>query len=494
MINDHRPISGNMKSLFIFSLSVLFSSTLFAQALTWSGEITVANGSTYGKTRPRIVITSGNIPVVMWGGGVSNQPLYAARWNGTGFNTPVTVTPPNLDPFIDIWAGADMAVSGNTIFVVFKAEPLMTGNIYVISSTDGGVTWGTPVQANINSPGMVDLPSIAVSDAGNPSVMFMSFDSLMLNPFYAVASSTDGGATYPVATPVSTVGSSEVCDCCPGYMAIKGNYFVPAWRRNDSNTRDMWVGISSDGGATYNVGLDVDNTNWMLSSCPSSGPSPYLTNDSIVVAHMSGASGDNRIYLSTHSYPGYQTGISSFVDNNVSGSAIQNYPFLAGSNDTVALVYQESLTGNTEAMYSYSYTGASGLVNNSFILNNSTPGNQKNPHLAYASGVFHFVWVDYVSGNVMYKAGSIPTGVAENTNCKPLPVYPNPGNESVRIDLSVLNGEKGMLEVFDVNGKLVASVNVSGMKNYSLEKQIPGVYMVKLSGESFRQLAKVIFY
>jgi hypothetical protein len=371
---------------------------------------------------------------------------------------------------------------------------MMTGNIYVTKSSDGGVTWGAPVQANINSPGMVDLPSIAVSDAGNPSVMFMGFDSVMLNPFYAVATSADGGATYPVATPVSAVGMSEVCDCCPGYMAIKGNYFVPAWRRNDANMRDMWVNISSDGGTTYNTGLDVDNTNWMLSSCPSSGPSPYLTVDSIIVAYMSGASGDNRIYISSHSYPGYQTGIAAFVDNTVSGSAIQNYPFLAGSNDTLALVYQESLGGNTEAMYSYSYTGAAGLVNNSFVLNNSTAGNQKNPHVAYAAGVFHFVWVDYVSGNVIYKSGSIPNGIAENTNSKPLPVYPNPSGESVRIDLVALHGEKGLLEVFDVNGKLVESANVSGMKNHSLEKQIPGVYMVKLSGENFQQIAKIIFY
>ena len=483
------------KLLSTFAFFILSFTTTFAQSLTWGGEIAVANGSTYGKTRPRIAVTSGNIPVVMWGGGVSGEPLYAARWNGIGFSTPVTITPPNLDPFIDTWAGADIAASGNNVFVVFKAEPMMTGNIYVVKSSDGGVTWGAPVQADSGSGPFDDLPSIAVSDAGNPSVMFMAFDSVMGNPYYAVSTSTDGGATFPMADTISNPGMSEVCDCCPGYMAIKGNYFVPAWRRNNSNVRDMWISISNDGGLTYTNGMDIDSTNWMLSSCPSSGPSPFLTSDSVITAFMSGASGHNRIYINTNDYINLQAGFTAYADSAVAISAIQNYPFLAGAEDTIALVYQQAICGNTEAMYSYSYNGASGLVDNSFVLNNSTAGNQKNPHVAYSANTFHFVWVDFVSGNVIYKAGSTITGIEENQNARSLSVFPNPSNETIRIDLSELKGENGIIEVFDVNGKLVESANVSGMKNFSIEKQIPGVYMVKVSGENnFQQIAKVVFY
>lgn len=482
------------KLLLSFSLSVFFSAFIFAQPLIWSGEISVANGSTYGKVRPRIVLTNGNIPLVMWGGGVSNDPLYAARWNGTGFNTPVTITPPNLDPFIDVWAGADMAANGDDVFVVFKAEPAMTENIYVVKSSDGGITWSAPVRADSGATGMTDLPSIAVDAAGNPSVMFMQFDSAMTNPAYVITSSPDGGASFPPANPVSNLAMSEVCDCCPGYLAVKGNYFVAAWRRNNNNQRDMWLGISNDGGISFPNAMDADNTNWMITSCPSSGPSPFITNDSVITAFMSGASGHNRIYISTNDHIGLQTGFSSLVDGAVTSSAIQNYPFLAGADDTVALVYQQAVGGNTDAMYAYSYTGAPGLINNVFVLNNSTTGNQKNPHVAYAAGVFHFVWVDFVTGDVMYKAGNFPNAIEENAVTPSLTVYPNPSNTSVQIDLGE-KGDKTLLEVFDVNGRLVESANVGGMKNFTLEKQLPGVYIVKLTGENkAQQIAKLVFY
>src|SRR6187551_2269342 len=127
--------------LTLLLISSLFTTELFSQTLTWSNEIIVANGNTYGYTRPRIAVTTGNIPVVMWGGGMGNEPLYVARWNGTGFNMPATVTPNGVDPAVMTWLGPDLAANGNTAYVVFKREPEMTSNIYIVKSVDGGITW-----------------------------------------------------------------------------------------------------------------------------------------------------------------------------------------------------------------------------------------------------------------------------------------------------------------------------------------------------------------
>ncbi|CAN5376844.1 hypothetical protein BH09BAC5_BH09BAC5_24540 [soil metagenome] len=478
----------------VFFISIFFSG-IIAQPLAWSNEIIVANGNTYGDVRPRIAVTTGNIPVVMWGGGTTTQPLYVARWNGSGFNTPVMVTPSNMDPFIDTWAGADMAANGNDVFVVFKVQPEMTNNIYVVKSSDGGITWGSPTQVDAGIAPYDRFPSIAVSSVGNPSVMLMTFDSTWNSAAYAVASSSDGGFPYGNAIPVSTVGMSGVCDCCPGYMAIKGNYFVPAWRRNNSNTRDMWAAFSTDGGITYPTGADLDNTDWYLSSCPSSGPSPFLTNDSLITAFMSGASGDNRIYINSLNYLNAGQGFTDMVDVGVPSAAIQNFPFLAGSGDTVGMVYQEALNGNIDAIYSYSYTGASGLINNSFVLNNATAGNQKNPHIAYSSNSFHFVWVDDVTGNVMYKSGTIPLSISENQTSKSIAAYPNPSNGSIRIDVSGLNEGTGSLEVFDMTGKIVEAEIISGTKNFLIAKQKPGIYFVKLTSQDHvEMITKVVFY
>jgi hypothetical protein len=267
-------------TLLVF-LSILAIET-FSQSLTWGNEIIVANGNTYGYTRPRIAVTTGNIPVVMWGGGMSTEPIYFARWNGTGFNMPVTVTPNNVDPAVMTWQGPDMAANGNNVFVVYKREPEMTNNIYIQKSTDGGVTWSDTTRVDVMNGPYSRFPSVAVSSSGNPAVMFMTFDMSWMNAEYVVTNSTDAGATFPMPVNVSSLGSSNVCDCCPAYMVIDGNNQAAAWRRANSNIRDMWAGISTNAGVTFPTGFDVDNTNWLLSSCPSSGPAPYLNNDILI--------------------------------------------------------------------------------------------------------------------------------------------------------------------------------------------------------------------
>ncbi len=485
-------MKSNILSTILFS--ILVSISTIAQTITWSSEITVANGSTYGVVRPRIAVTAGNIPVVMWGGGTGTQPLLVARWNGSGFNTPMVVTGA-YDPFIDTWAGADIAARGNTVYVVFKVQPEMSNNIYCVKSSDGGVTWGMPVQVDIGTGPYDRFPSIAVTSSGNPAVMFMTFDSTFTNAGYAITNSTNGGASFPLPVNASLLGGSNVCDCCPGYMEINGSNQVAAWRRNNSDIRDMWAGVSTNGGMNFTTGIDVDNTNWLLNSCPSSGPDPFLFNDSLTTVFMSGAGGSNRIYLNTSNIITQQAGFTQLVNGSVPATAIQNYPFISGSSDTMAVVYQQAVGGNIDVYYSLSLNGASGLLNNSAVLTNSTAGNQKNPHIAYSANKFHFVWVDDVTGNVMYKYGTItPSGISEN-EITPLQVYPNPSNGMVNINLSQLIGNNATLNVYDVSGRIVESKNVSGMKNIILEKQTPGIYFIRIqeNGEKL-YTTKVVFY
>lgn len=482
-----------MKRNFIL-VSLLLASSSFAQSITWSSEITVASGSTYGNIRPRIAVTSGNIPVVMWGGGTGTQPVLVARWNGSGFNTPVNVTGA-YDPFIDTWAGADMAAKGNNVFVVFKVQPEMTSNIYCVKSSDGGVTWSMPVQVDIGTAPYDRFPSVAVTDVGNPVVMFMTFDNAWTNAGYAVSNSTNGGTSFPLPVNVSNLGGSVVCDCCPGYMETSGNNQVACWRRNNSNIRDMWAGISTNGGSTFPNGIDIDNTNWPLSACPSSGPDPFIFNDSLTTVFMSGVGGTVRIYLNTSNLITLQSGFTQMINGSVAASTTQNYPFIAGSSDTLAVVYQQNFAGNLDVYYSVSLTGASGLINNSSVLTSSTTGNQKNPHIAYANGKFHFVWVDDVTGNVMYKYGTLnPIGISENT-ISPLKVYPNPSNGNISIDLSSIADKDASLNMIDIAGRIVETKNVSGMKNIILEKQIPGIYFIQVSEKGGKLFTtKVVFY
>jgi hypothetical protein len=487
-----------MKTKFTLFLFIsLFTSEAFAQSLTWSSEVIVANGNTYGYTRPRIAVTTGNIPIVMWGGGMSSEPLYVARWNGTGFNMPVTVTPNNVDPAVMTWQGPDLAANGNTAYVVFKREPEMTSNIYIVKSIDGGVTWSDTTRVDgMNGP-YTRFPSLAVTSSGNPAVLFMTFDMSWMNAGYAVTNSTNGGASFPMPVNVSNLGSSNVCDCCPAYMAIDGNNQAAAWRRNSSNIRDMWAGVSTNSGTSFPTGFDVDNTNWMLSSCPSSGPAPYFDNDSLYTVFMSGASGDNRIYFNSKNITTQQNGFTSMLYPNVPSADIQNYPFIAGSGDTIVVVWQESSGGNINTYCTWSVTGSAGLFSTTPVMVNSSMGGiRQNPHVAYSNGKFHFVFADVTNGNVIYKSATISPNSVEEINSKPsLRAYPNPANGSVTLDLSPLKGQAANVKISDMSGRIVEGFSTNGENQTLLHQQAAGVYLVEVTDANKNvYISRVVFY
>jgi hypothetical protein len=471
---------------FLFIAGLMASNTIQAQSLNWSSEINVAMGSMYGNVRPRLAITAGNVPVVMWGGGMCTEPLYVARWNGTGFGTPVQITPNIVDPFVMNWGGPDIAASDNTVFAVFKRQPEMMNYIYIVKSTDGGITWSDTTRVETMTGAYARFPSLAVTSSGNPAVMFMTFNSSWGNAEYVVANSIDGGQTFQMPVNVSAAASAEVCDCCPGYIEIQGNTQVASFRRNNNNMRDMWASVSTNSGVTFPTTMDVDNTNWMINSCPSSGPDPYLWNDSLYTVFMSGSTGDNRIILNTRNISTQQNGFTSMLAGAVPSNSSQNYPFIAGNADTLAVVWQQNDNGNVNTYYSWSINGAAGLINNQSILNNNIMNTQENPHVAFSNGTFHFVFTDGMTGNVIYKKATInPTGISEQENEQTISVAPNPFSDHATVKFS--NPEKTVVEanLYDISGKLVRTFNTTANRliidRGSLDA---GIYFLTVSDET----------
>jgi hypothetical protein len=480
-----------MKNIYTSLLFVLVFSAVSAQSLSWSSEVTVAMGSMYGNIRPRIIVASGNIPVVMWGGGTGTEPLRAARWNGTSFTAPSMITPAGVDPFIDTWAGADMGGEGNNIYIVFKRQPEMMNCMYLVKSSDGGMTWGDTVLITANMYNR--FPSVAVTPLGNPVIMYMAFDSTWMSPAYVVINSNDGGQTFTMPVNISGLGSSEVCDCCPGYLAVDGTTQIGTWRRNNNNMRDMWAGISTDGGMSFPTGFDVDNTNWIVTSCPSTGPDPLISGDSLYTVFMSAANGQNRVYISSANFSTQQIAYVTQIASNYTGTTTQNYPFIAGSGDTIAVVWQQVTSGNTDVYYAWSVTGSAGLINTEALLTNSSTGTQRNPHVAFSNGTFHFTWTDLASGNVMYKSATIvPLGMEEEES-PALLVYPNPSAGTMTIDLSGFENENVAIEVLDLAGRVLETEWSLGKNQFGLRHRTAGVYIVRITSEEKIIFQKIIF-
>ena len=109
-----------MRSYFLTATLITLASLLGAQSLSWSDPVVVA--SDHGNLRPRLALTTGDNPVVVWGGGTGSQPVYFSRWDGSQFTSPVAVSPSGIDPYCATWVGPDIAAAGDDVWVVFDVE------------------------------------------------------------------------------------------------------------------------------------------------------------------------------------------------------------------------------------------------------------------------------------------------------------------------------------------------------------------------------------
>ncbi|MDQ3049051.1 MAG: T9SS type A sorting domain-containing protein [Bacteroidota bacterium] len=394
-----------MKKFTLSFTLFLFTSLIgSAQSLNWSAPLTVASGSS--NIYPRITLMQGGKPLVIWMNSTTDK-VYSAVLNGASFTTPLAVNPAGLVPFIANWAGAEVASSGDTAFIVFSSEPVMTGNIYAVRSIDGGMTFGDTVRVDQIGNDIPNFPTVAVGPGGNPIIQFMKQDSsTMANPEYVVNRSIDGGITYlPTVFPAAGL-PGEACDCCPGSLVTSGNRVAMLYRNNISNIREMWASISLDAGATFPAGAEVDESNWMIMSCPSSGPSGIMIGDTLITTWMSeGTSGDPRIYVGTSNVLDQQIGFTKQM--YPVGTTTQNFPVIAGSGDTIGVAWLGYNAGMQDVLFSYSLTGASGLGMQVDTITKGGSGQQSRPDLSFSNGKFHLVYSDSYGTDMEYRTAMI---------------------------------------------------------------------------------------
>ena len=263
-----------MQAFYTFLCFLCLTCSLHAQPTTnWTTPTEVAM-SMYGNLRPRVVVAANDKPIVMWGDG-STKSIYVSRWTGTEFGAPVKVNPLTMHAFYAYWAGADIAAKGGTVYVVFKEMDEENTPTWICKSTDGGATFGAPVA--VHGTGFVSrFPTVTIDEDGNPLVGFMKFSSGWLDAHWVVARSEDGGNSFLPDVLASEYSGGEACDCCSGSLALDGNQAAMLYRDNDSNIRDIWAGLSSDWGANFPQGSNVDDNNWCSTLAPPPAPTASL--------------------------------------------------------------------------------------------------------------------------------------------------------------------------------------------------------------------------
>lgn len=468
----------------------------FAQhAIAWGEEIIVADGATYGNVRPRIAVNGDGEPIVLFGKAPAGI-LYAAKWNGTSFDTPVNILPPTMETYLSYWTGPDIDALGDTVIAVFKAMPYETGKVYAVRSIDGGITYSDTVRMDSYATEMAWMPSIDLTDEGNPIVTYMVHDAGSTNPRYVYNNSMDAGLTFGTEVEIASSIPGEACDCCPAEVVASGNQQVVLFRNNDSDIRDMHAVYSGDNGANFDSYENVDQMNWSFNSCPSTGPDGHFLNADLYAISASRASGQFRVHVSRNTTSGpitYAERLAIAPPPTTYGK--QNYPRIAGDDQLMVITWAEAESSNYEIYTAVSTDGTLSEFNTSKqMVNNAILGAQNYPDIAYQNGIFHIVYQDLNVGAVVYKRGVLSSvGTAEN-NSTEFKVYPNPVIAGNSIIVSGDDLQDAKIECFSMLGQAIpiASSYANGQLNIDLGGVPSGNYILKVNAKEYSLQIQIV--
>ena len=102
-----------MKRLLII-LAIILPTLLFSQ-INFSAEVQISDNTT-GYERPRITLTTNDIPVIIWYKEGADHSLMMSRGNGNGtFSIPIEVVDHDLEPTGFI--GPEIAAKGDTLYL-----------------------------------------------------------------------------------------------------------------------------------------------------------------------------------------------------------------------------------------------------------------------------------------------------------------------------------------------------------------------------------------
>lgn len=471
------------KLLLLSTGLLLLTSSLFAQSgITWNSTTDVNMMSMYGNQHPRIVLDRSGDPMVLWGN-AGNTNAYFSKWNGSSFTTPMVVNT-GVPVFAASWAGPDIAAHGDTVYVVVKETPEMMNPAWMYKSFNGGTSFTGPIQIDINLADSISrFPSVTTDNNGQPVVAYMKIDPSFNNARWVVTRSNDFGATFGIDVLASNWSGGDVCDCCPSSITCTGNTVAVMYRDENSNIRDMWCGISNDAGNTFGGGFGLDNPDWMLMACPSTGPDGVIIGDTLYSALMSGFSGDYLIYYSKSSISGMANSSVTPITGLLPGATTQNYPRVATDGSAMGIVWKQAIGGQSQLplLFTNDITNGFPAQFDTVDLDDIT-----NADIAIRDGVIHIVWEDPNSGTVKYRSGTFNSilGVENASSNDMVKVYPNPASSTMNVQIANDYSGNAELSISDLLGQKVSSSIVTlnnGKVNVDISELKTGIYLLDIT-------------
>jgi hypothetical protein len=248
---------------------------------------------------------------------------------------------------------AQGASSGDEVYVTWQDASFGTTDILVSTSTDGGETFGSPVNVSDNELDS-SLPQIALSTTGTIYVVWQDLSFGNSEIFFS--SSTDGGSTF--GTPINVSNNDESSSNARIVATGDARLYV-AWQDSQSGTTDIYVATSTDGGSTFGTPINVSN-NELGSSLPQIAVSGSGdSNDHVHITWQDQTPGNQDILATTSTDGGSTFGTPINVSNMEGASQSPRIAIAPDNADAIHLVWHDSVSGTSDIYISTSTDGGS---------------------------------------------------------------------------------------------------------------------------------------
>jgi hypothetical protein len=259
----------------------------------------------------------------------------------------------------------------------------------------------------------------------------------------------------------------------------------------------MWTGMSTDGGNSFIGGIQTDYTNWMINSCPGSGPDAMLVGDSLYTIFMSGAGGMTLVYFSKASVSNMQSGMSIPVTGNFTGLMLQNFPRIANSGNAVGMLWKQSTMGGSQIGMLFTDNILNGFPAAYDTVALSSSSNIENGDVTITNGEVHVVWEDNNSGTVKYRKGTFTPVITstEAINNSSLSVFPVPVNDVINVRFNHLQDENAMCIIINVFGQEIIheeSMIENNLLQMNLSSLSGGTYFLKIISDKEIFVSKIV--
>lgn len=368
----------------------------------------------------------------------------------------------------DITTGAD-----GSVYIVFTERGTgLTGHIYCVRSTDGGVSWTAPAQVDDNSaPTEIGWARVCTDTAGNLFAAWNQLHGSYLRIFSAA--STDNGATWSARVRVDDDTVPSDAYHTDVFIQPGTNHYLvaataPYWVRPGNISSHAALYRSTDRGATFRPGIQLDTFGYYTGQ-------PHVVADSthIICDYTGSGSGSgNQNATEAHTLytePDTWGPCVPVTDLDTLYSSYYNGAKLAISPAAVhtALMICDLVNWEYEIYYAASTDfGASWSARER--INDVTTNTQTDPDICADDDGFAYVtWQDQRNNrDEIWFSTNSPLAIEESP--KPpaasfsLSAYPTVFRDRVTIRLSgsSLIPQPSSLSICDASGRLVRSLAV----------------------------------